>query len=61
MVWVAVTALPHPSSAVNVRTMVYSASHWPGMISVLTVTSGSPQLSIAVAMSNTNSSVHSAV
>ena len=61
MVWVALVVLPHPSSAVNVRTKVKALAQSPAMVSFTTVMVASPQLSDAEAASSTNSSEHSAL
>jgi Ni,Fe-hydrogenase III small subunit len=61
MVWDAVAVFPQPSSAVQVRVMLYSFGHDPLVVTSAKVNVGTPQLSVAVGTSNEGVPPHSIV
>jgi Ni,Fe-hydrogenase III small subunit len=61
MVCVAVAVLPHPSSAVQVRVILYSFGHEPLVVTSAKVNVGVPQLSVAVGVVQDGVPEHSIV
>ena len=59
--WVAVAVLPQPSSAVQVRVIVYSFGHEPFTVASAKVNVGVPQLSVAVGVAKFGVPSHSIV
>jgi hypothetical protein len=56
-----VAVFPHPSSAVQVRVILYSFGHEPLVVTSANVKVGTPQLSVAVGTSNEGVPPHSIV
>jgi len=61
IVWVAVAVLPQPSSAVQVRVMLYSEGQVPFVVTSAKVNTGVPQLSVAVGVAQEGVPEHSIV
>jgi hypothetical protein len=61
IVWDALVTLPQASVAVHVLVIEYSFGHEPGVVEVVNVNVGVPQLSVAVGVVNVGVPEHSIV